>query len=221
MNAWKLACLLKERGMNCVRCRVCDKIDIVGTNKSEAMTWITPCRCPEPVHMKCLEEKLGLSQSLYSLEKAKLILKRLFGRRKKDGEFDEDASLVFGENLKPKLWVSYDSPNDEDNTDLNGSMTRRSPVHVDEFNKFTSSTAKCSRCGVQYSRALRLPRTIHEVVYSSLSDRLAILRAISTFAHFLLCIWFIAVMEAKCVDQGRCANLIDISPFKNISLKSH
>lgn len=218
MSAWKLACLLKERGMNCARCRLCNKIDVVGNNKSEATTWITPCQCPEPVHKKCLEEMLGLTQSLYSVEKISLALTRLLRNKKEVDGNDDNATLMRAEDVAPKLWLSYDSPIDDNQDRINGGIARN-PAHVDEFNKFSSSSAKCPKCGLQYSRALRLPRNIQEIIFSSLSDRLAILRAMSTFAHFLLCIGLIAAIEAKCIDNDSCTNNVDISPLKGITLK--
>jgi len=62
MSAWKLACILKERGIDCIRCRICNKIDL-GTSPyalQSSDAWIRPCDCSELVHRRCLEEKLGL-----------------------------------------------------------------------------------------------------------------------------------------------------------------
>ncbi len=217
-HAWKLACLLKEGGINCICCRLCDEIDVVGNNKSDIVAWITPCLCLEPVHRKCLEEKLGLVQSIYILEKWRLVTKEI---RSIFCGCNDDSNIIqlSPKVLTPKMWVSYDSPIPDYDGQINGSASRN-PVQVDEDNKFTSSLAKCSKCGVQFSRALRLPRTIPEIVFASLSDRLAVLRAISTLLHFLLCIGFIAALEGKYADrEGISYNLIDVSPFSSFTLK--
>lgn len=209
MNAWKLACLLKERGMNCICCRICDEIDLVGN--SDLVTWMTPCRCVEPVHRKCLEEKLGLVQSLYLLERTKLFLRKWSWKINCEDTHPDLSPLC---NVAPKMWVSYDEPIHNTSDGIN------SPVDVDAFDKFTSPISRCTKCGVQYSRALRLPRTIPEVVFSTLSDRLALSRAISTFAHFILCVGFIAAVEANCVDNESCSNdLIDVNLSGMISFK--
>ena len=167
MCPWKLACLVKESGVNCSRCRLCDKIDVSSKMElGEQKPWITPCACCEPVHRKCLESQLLLNQ--------KLNIQVPWNR----------SSNV------PKMWVSYDSP-----TVIGRALNH--PASVDGSNQFITSKAECNHCGEKYKRALRLPRGIREVVFSSLSDPLAIARAFSTFAHFMVCILCIASVEAK------------------------
>ncbi len=231
MNAWKLACLLKEKGVNCIRCRLCDEIDVVGSSKGEIMTWMTPCRCPEPVHRKCLEEKLGLVQSLHSWEVLKLNIRNWFRSSKgNSGSSGGEGVGFYGfrnrmyhqqhqESLAPKIWVSYDSPPENNNDNGNGSTATNSPVNVDELNQYTSPLAKCCKCGVTYSRALRLPRSIPEVLFSSLSDNLAVLRTLSTVAHFLLCIVYISAMEAKCENDKSCNEIITICEIGGMALR--
>ena len=38
MSAWKLACILRERGVGCLRCSICDCIDLVGDDMDEDAT---------------------------------------------------------------------------------------------------------------------------------------------------------------------------------------
>lgn len=195
MCAWKLACLLRENGVDCLRCRLCDKIDVMNNGSTSLEigkegAWMTPCRCCEPVHRKCLEDRLGLKQKLHTWEMA-----RCWCQFTSDG--NRNGHIVSNrseqEELAPKMWVSYDSP-----TTIHESRNPLHPAGVNHENQFMSSQAKCMSCGETYKRDLRLPRNISEVVFSSLSDPLAIARAFSTFAHFLLCVLCIASIEAKC-----------------------
>jgi hypothetical protein len=219
MNAWKLACLLKENGVNCIRCRLCNEIDVIGSSKGEIMTWITPCYCPEPVHRKCLEAKLGLVQSLHTWEVVKLKLARLFKNR--SDSYNDESKIVSHQQkvqrrcLAPQIWVSYDSSLDNNTRRMKSNVA--SPIHVDDLNQFTSPIARCDKCTMVYSRALRLPHSILEVLLTSLSDNLSILRAISTFVHFLLCIVFIGAVEAK-YNDNICDN-ISISLTEDVVIK--
>ena len=177
---WKLACLVKESGVDCSRCRLCDKID-VGSNMElgEGNSWITPCACCEPVHRKCLENKLHLNLKL-------------------------DVQIPWNRTSNvPKMWVSYDSPTVID-------QASDHPASVDDTNQFITSKAKCNYCDETYQRTLRLPMSSREVLFSSLSDPLAIARALSTFAHFIVCILCIASLEAKCKHES-CQDNISLS----------
>lgn len=103
MSAWKLASILRERGVGCLRCSICDCIDLVGdeieVDSAEStdedrnvqgdsrspflrefqkriggsQAWITPCQCPELVHRQCLEKKLGLIPKYERWERLKVI----------------------------------------------------------------------------------------------------------------------------------------------------
>lgn len=196
MCAWKLACLLRENGVDCLRCRLCDKIDVMNKHSSLKIgkegAWMTPCRCCEPVHRKCLEERLDLKQKLHTWERA-----MSWCQITTDGQ---NGSIPSEQLLAPKMWVSYDSP-----TTVHESRNQFHPACVNHTNQFMSPNAKCMSCGETYERDLRLPRNISEVVFSSLSDPLAIARAFSTFSHFLLCVFCIATIEAKC-DHKTCEN---------------
>lgn len=203
MCAWKLACLLRENGVDCLRCRICDKIDVMTNNGSSLEigkegAWMTPCRCGEPVHRKCLEDMLGLKQKLLFWERVRVWYQMKHTSMGPIHRFD---------HLAPKMWVSYDSP-----TTLNESRDRSHPASVNHANQFTSSSAICMSCGETYGRDLRLPRNVSEVVFSSLSDPLAIARAFSTFAHFILCVVCIAAIEAKC-DHKSCNDHVILSDY--------
>ncbi|KAL7492094.1 hypothetical protein ACHAWT_001311 [Skeletonema menzelii] len=103
MSAWKLASILRERGVGCLRCSICDCIDLVGDEIEEdsvesidedrnvqvdtrspflrefqkriggSQAWLTPCQCPELVHRQCLEKKLGLIPKYEPWERLKVI----------------------------------------------------------------------------------------------------------------------------------------------------
>lgn len=176
---WKVACLLKERGVDCSRCRLCDKIDV--SSKVELGAWITPCKCCEPVHRKCLEDQLHLHQ-----------------------KFSIWVPWRSSSNVR-KMWVSYDAP-----SVIVLDRASHHPARVDGSNQFITPKAKCNQCGETYQRSLRLPRSVQEVLFSSLSDPLAIARAFSTFAHFVLSILCIASVEAKCKHES-CDNNLSLS----------
>jgi hypothetical protein len=194
MCAWKLACLLRESGVDCLRCRLCDKIDVMNNGSTSLEigkegAWMTPCRCCEPVHRQCLEDRLGLKQKLYTWEMARSWCQKIAT----NGMEQQQTLSTRPGLLAPKMWVSYDSP-----TTVHESRNRLHPACVNRENQFMSSQAKCMSCGETYKRDVRLPRNASEVVFSSLSDPLAIARAFSTFAHFLLCVLCIATIEGKC-----------------------
>jgi hypothetical protein len=178
---WKVACLLKESGVHCSRCRLCDKIDVSSKVELGEETWITPCKCCEPVHRKCLEVQLHLNQKLSIL-----------------------VPWRSSSNVR-KMWVSYDAP-----SVIALDRASHHPARVDGSNQFITPKAKCNQCGETYQRSLRLPRSVQEVLFSSLSDPLAIARAFSTFAHFLLCILCIASVDAKCKHES-CDNNLSLS----------
>ena len=202
--AWKLASLLKENGVDCFQCRICDKIDVKDL-KDDA--WMAPCRCNGFVHRQCLEDKLGLIQKLYLLEMLKgfggdprngncfgsLTRTRTRTRTRRHGHFERNE-------IAPQIWVSYDLTNaNEFHRTRDGAIT--SPISVNALNQFISPDAKCCNCGEVYERTVRLPRSISEVVLSSLSDPLALARALSTVAYFTICIFIIASIE-----EGRCVH---------------
>ncbi len=185
MCAWKLASLLKENGVDCVECQLCHQIDVKGLKDQ---VWIAPCRCNILVHRQCLEDKLGLKQKLYGLE----VLKQLVG---KSGDPNFNIFARHHHDVAPQIWVSYDLTN-ANNFDRNIDVSNsRSPISVNQENQFISPRAICRNCGEKYERTVRLPRNVYEVVYSSLSDPLALARALSTFVQFLICIVIIAAVE--------------------------
>lgn len=197
--SWKLAMLLEESGVDCFQCHLCGKLDVGGNGDS----WIAPCRCQALVHRKCLEEKLGLKQKLYIFE----VLKELILR----GDKLSKSNQMFETNeIAPQIWVSYDLRSIPTNETDAQSGALNHPISVDGLNRFISPNARCHKCGEIYERSVRLPRSISEVLFASLSDPLALFRAISTFAHFLLCIFCIAFIEGRCNDLT-CGDQIILS----------
>jgi hypothetical protein len=222
MGAWKLACLLQENGVDCFECHLCDSVDVKHKTAVAAAlengSWMTPCRCKRFVHRRCLEEKLGLKQKLYALEFIKSL-----GKNARNGDFPYDSTgrhhlgpsrLLQRQEIAPQIWLSYDltSIRATNQTEGNG---KPSPIKVNNFNQFISPNAKCGRCGEIYERSIRLPRSITEVVFCSLSDPLALERALSTLCYFVIIMFFIALGE----DRGYSTDGQDafISVF-NISL---
>lgn len=266
MSAWKLASILRERGVGCLRCSICDCIDLVGDeieddfvdNVSEernnnergspvrgrrtpflrefqkkvggSQAWITPCRCPELVHQQCLEKKLGLVPKYELWERLKVIgagywqmgsrVRDVFCNAfSKDGHSTQSAqynhiyeplsnslaprSATNPSDVAPRVWMSYDSTiprrrRPEDNELVRENAT----IAVDELGQFTSPHASCERCGCRYLRTVRLPRSKAEVVTASLADPLSVVRALSTFIHFILKCFILAAIEGVCSAES-------------------
>ena len=172
INAWKLACILRESGVNCVRCRLCSHIGVASKtlmSMGNEQSWIVPCCCTELLHRNCLETKLGLVH-----------------------KFDVFKFLTNSHD-SPKMWISYDTP--FINNQNNGA------------DRFHSPAAVCNACGQSYRRTVRLPKNVYEVVTVSITDRLAVLRFLSTIVHFLFCILMVAVVEGACTHD-LCQNNI-------------
>jgi hypothetical protein len=188
MPAWKLACLLKEQGVECIRCRICNKIDLGSSPYApqSSIAWIRPCRCPELVHRRCLERKLGL------------VIDRLYvDRRTRRWIFYDDTLLP----------AAHGHQNDTN-------FGIRGVAEVDQNNQLTHPLARCHTCDSRYCRSLRLPYDAVEVLRASLVDRLSLVRAFSTFAHFLLCIVFICGIEGMEHDETReYWTVYDYPPF--------
>ena len=267
MSAWKLASILRERGVGCLRCSICDCIDLVGDDIEDdsvdsiseernigergshargrrslflrefqkevggSQAWITPCRCPELVHRQCLEKKLGLVPKYELWERLKIIgagfgqmgsrvhnvLFHAFSKDKRhstqsvqDNHFFESLSNSFNPgsvtippDVAPRVWVSYDSTipqrrRPEDNELIRENAT----IAIDELGQLTSPQASCERCGCRYLRTVRLPRSKAEVLAASLSDPLSVVRALSTFIHFILKCFILAAIEGVCSDES-------------------
>jgi hypothetical protein len=179
ISAWKLACILKEKGVQCIQCRICNKIDVLGrsvnpNNRSKtttssantinmptSATWIRPCLCNELVHRTCLEQKIGL------------VVDRLYFR------------------TTNRRWITYDDTLNDDNH-----YTLTGVAAVNEANEFSHNPkAICHKCQTRYSRSVRLPYNAKEVFLASLVDPLSLLRAFSTFIHFLLACFLLSTIE--------------------------
>ncbi len=298
MSAWKLACILRERGVGCLRCAICDRIDLIGDDMDEEdfdptlMTgvpngeggvddsseedlqnsangvvslrhhragrhpnsdrmgnsgrspflrefqkrvgggeaWMTPCLCQELVHRQCLEQKMGLVPKYYPWEVFKLWTSFLWTivagdvdtnekgtsqssnsdqiRRAPSASISMDRDHPAQECLAPRVWISYDNPLplrrrhhsfngwDDMEEDVDG------VIAVDHMGRFRSPSAMCETCGVRYLRTVRLPRSKSEVIASSLADPISMLRAASTFIHFVLACAFLAACEGVCSDTS-------------------
>jgi hypothetical protein len=100
IDAWKLACMLRESGVNCFRCRLCRQIGVasktLGSTGNE-QSWIVPCCCTELLHRNCLEKKLGLVH-----------------------KFDVMKFLTNRHDDSPKMWISYDTPFTHNPNHING-----------------------------------------------------------------------------------------------------
>lgn len=196
INPWKIACILRENGVNCFRCRLCSHIDVSSKHRFATKieeSWIIPCRCTEGIHRDCLEAKLNLEQKV------------------------DIFNVLRGRGAKSKMWISYDAPISLEQ-DATLSNDRLHPARVSiETDRFQSPAAVCDSCGERYKRTVRLPKSVYEVVLVSLSDPLAVHRLISTIVHFLFCILIIAVMEGKCVHD-LCENHITVSCWGFIQL---
>jgi len=298
MSAWKLACILRERGVGCLRCAICDRIDLIGddlddeefdsalmaglqngeggidesseddlqssgygggssrqqraghhhnsdrmrnTGRSPFLrefqkrvgggeAWMTPCLCQELVHRQCLEQKMGLVPKYYPWEVFKLWTSFLWTTVAADKDSNEkggsqspnsdhignahstsllmDRDLPAQECLAPRVWISYDNPLplrrrqhsfngwDDIEEDVDG------VIAVDHMGRFRSPSAMCETCGVRFLRTVRLPRSKSEVIASSLADPISMLRAASTFVHFVLACAFLAACEGVCSDAS-------------------
>jgi len=287
MSAWKLACFLRQRGVGCLRCGICDCIDLMGddfeedycggandgmeerdveedephgmdaTNTSTHNSrrpsaflrefqkqvgggdaWMTPCQCPELVHRQCLERKLKLIPKYEYWEHVKLHFRRVhallstpFAEDKRNvrggtvhpkqvssSGLDQTFSLTSPishanlsriEHIAPRVWISYD-----DTIPVRRRWHRHADGHVealeeedaviavDNLGRFRSSAAMCQTCGGKFLRTVRLPRSKWEVLAASLSDPIALIRAASTFTHFILSCTFIAACEGICTDDS-------------------
>jgi hypothetical protein len=168
IDAWKLACILRESGVNCFRCRLCSHIGVASktlVSTGNEQSWIVPCCCTELLHRNCLEEKLNL---VHRFDVFKFLTNR---------------------HDSPKMWISYDTP------------FTNNPHNIDGADRFDSPAAVCTTCGQSYRRTVRLPKNVYEVVTVSLSDRLAVLRLLSTVVHFIFCILMIAALEGTCTHE--------------------
>ena len=250
MSAWKLACFLRQRGVGCLRCAICDRIDLMGdefedynisgdesheeglpeegddSDEGEIFgtrrkrktpflrefqrqihhgAWMTPCQCPDLVHRQCLEQKLNLTVRWKPWERFKVHLGSVWAilcnPKKKNGEKKTHTiSLTSSsphanekESIAQKVWIAYDNrmhhQEDED-----------SIIAIDQIGRFRSPTACCEICGWQYVRVVRLPRSKWEVLAASLSDPISLLRALSTFVHFIFVCVFLAACEGMCSE---------------------
>lgn len=282
MSAWKLASILRERGVGCLRCSICDCIDLVGDeieddfveNVSEernngergshgrgrrtpflrefqnrvggSQAWITPCRCPELVHRHCLEKKLGLVPKYELWERLKVIgagywqmgsrmhdaLYHAFSKGCHSTQSAQDnrvyeplsnslapPSATNPSDLAPRVWISYDSTIPQRRRPEDNELVRENAtIAVDELGQFTSPHASCERCGCRYLRTVRLPRSKAEVVTASLADPLSLVRALSTFIHFILKCFIFAAIEGVCSDE-RCESHLTLLTTSWGSLK--
>jgi len=162
-------------------------------------TWMTPCNCPELVHRRCLEEKLKLVPKYEPFEKLKIHLNRVWSilvnssrRKTHDPTTSAHESNIY--TIAPRVWISYDNTIPI----RHGQAEEDSVVAIDHLGRFCSPVASCQTCGCRYVRTVRLPRNKWEVLVSSLSDPTSLIRAASTFAHFLLVSLFIAACEGIC-----------------------
>jgi hypothetical protein len=187
ISPWKLACILKERGVPCIQCRLCNQIDVLGgtatsstpraATTSTSTTWIRPCLCPDLVHRECLERHIGLAVDTLHW--------RTHDRR----------------------WITYDET--------------QAPIFsvagiaaVNDHNEFTHNPkAFCHHCGTTYSRSVRLPYNAKEVLLVSLVDPLSLLRAFSTFIHFLLACFLVSAVEALSDPSDQSVVLCNLSPY--------
>ena len=223
MSAWKLACFLRQGGLDCLRCSICDRIDLMvdsdcnpaGTEEEPNQsghspflhklqnqtgagnTWMTPCNCPELVHRQCLEEKLNLIPKYEPFEKIKIYLNRVWWSivdSRKTNDPTISAHESNIETIAPRVWISYDNTIPI----RHGQSEEDSVIAVDRLDQFSSPVATCQTCGCRYVRTVRLPRNKWEVLAASLSDPTSLFRAASTFAHFLLVCLFISACEGIC-----------------------
>jgi len=274
MSAWKLACFLRQRGVGCLRCSICDCIDLMGddfegedgneelrgisrnisheeTNNSNSFSggrspflrnfqkqmcgggaWMTPCQCPELVHRTCLERKLGLVPKYEPWEYVKLGFVRVRdvvlqlcasagGGPRNHGfstvpsspltDNDNDTPTREEKPIAPRVWISYDNTipirrtwhrHDAGAAGGNGLEEEYDIIAVDHLGQFCSPNTKCKTCGAKYLRTVRLPRSKWEVLAASLSDPLSMMRAASTFIHFILACAFLAACEGMCFDDS-------------------
>jgi len=102
--------------------------------------------------------------------------------------------------IAPRVWISYDSaiPLQRQHT-----FEENSVIAVDNMGRFCSSDATCEMCGWRFVRTVRLPRSKREILTASLSDPISLMRAASTFVHFVLACLFLAACEGMCLD-GSC-----------------
>jgi hypothetical protein len=176
ISPWKLACILKERGVPCIQCRLCNKIDVLG---GRASTWIRPCLCPDLVHRDCLERRIGLA------------VNTLYYR------------------TRDRRWITYDE-----------TLLPNPPIFsvagiaaVNDQNEFSHNPqAYCRTCQTTYCRSVRLPYNAKEVILVSLVDRLSLLRAFSTFIHFLLACFVISAIEALSDPDDQSIVVLNASP---------
>jgi hypothetical protein len=264
MSAWKLACFLQQRGVGCLRCEICDCIDLIGDDldscdsspklpgqiESESTdesddelhdvnarenrihpeasgrstlleefhkkiggggAWISPCKCRDPVHRQCFERKLNLVAKYEPWERFQLLFRKLRTILTRAKEVQSSETL-----LAPKVWISYDNtvpvgwgwrnPADNDNIEDDDSVTA-----VDDMGRFRSPSATCDRCGERFVRTVRLPRSRWEVLTASLSDPISMMRAVSTFIHFVLACAFLAACEGMCSDASCSSHRILLS----------
>ena len=271
MSSWKLACFLQQRGVGCLRCEICncidltgDEVDVVGcdgstgderngsgTDESDdeflhdddvagtryhsfhiqpevsgrstllqefhkkiggCGTWIAPCQCRDPVHRECLERKLNLVTKYEPWERFKLAFGRLRSilTRAKVVHSNESTTIA------PKVWISYDNTipvgwgwrHRADNPNIE---EENSVAAVDDMGRFRSPSASCDRCGGRFVRTVRLPRSRWEVLTASLSDPISMMRAVSTFIHFVFACAFLAACEGMCTDASCSSHRILLS----------
>ncbi|KAL9191097.1 hypothetical protein ACHAXT_000803 [Thalassiosira profunda] len=243
MSAWKLACILRERGVGCLRCAICDRIDLMGDDfvdecnapaenavsdeggyqasniEPQSRTssgrspflrefqkqvgggdaWMTPCQCPELVHRQCLERRLKLVPKHERWERMKRSVGRVCGLlcasiSGKRHQGNGSSNAPNNEPIAPRVWIAYDrGPVVEE---------EQSAIAVDSMGRFCSSAARCETCGWQFLRTVRLPRSKWEVLAASLSDPISVMRAWSTFIHFVLVCTFLAACEGMCTDAS-------------------
>ena len=296
ISAWKPACFLRQRGVGCLRCAICDCIDSMGddfeeddcggtttydgmqingaeedgdgelhgvgtrnnslrNNRHETSgrssflrefqkqvgggdALMTPCQCPELVHRQCLERKLKLIpkyepwkhvklrfgsvyamvRTSFSLDKGSMGGGALHPQRRYSSGPNQsfflpsplmDRDNPNKEHIAPRVWISYDNT-----IPVQRRWHRRADGHiveveeednviaVDRLGRFRSSGAMCQTCGGQFLRTVRLPRSKWEVVAASLSDPISMMRAASTFIHFILACAFLAACEGMCADDS-------------------
>jgi hypothetical protein len=111
-----------------------------------------------------------------------------------------------------RRWLFYDDTVGHDQNDA--SFGIHGVAEVDQHNHLTHPLARCDTCGLRYSRSVRLPYDAVEVFLASLVDPLSLMRAFSTFAHFVLCVLFICGTEGMQNDDSReYWTVLDYPPF--------